>query len=96
MGDELVSALLQAEGLRVVLALTGALCRHARGLARLRPGSAAGVGGLFLQPLPGGDLEAFAAEITCQFCSAHDVVSGEEIRQLLQAAGEPARAERSR
>jgi len=41
MADELVSALLGAEDLRVVLALTGELSRHARSLARLRPGSAA-------------------------------------------------------
>lgn len=41
MADELVSALLRAEDLRVVFALTGDLCRHARSLARLLPGSAA-------------------------------------------------------
>ncbi|HVE86478.1 MAG TPA: Hsp33 family molecular chaperone HslO, partial [Myxococcales bacterium] len=41
MADELVSALLGAEDLRVVLALTGDLTRQARMLAGLRPGSAA-------------------------------------------------------
>src|SRR4051812_14441435 len=41
MADELVSALLRAEDLRVVLALTGDLSRRARELAAMRPGSAA-------------------------------------------------------
>ncbi|HEY8207894.1 MAG TPA: Hsp33 family molecular chaperone HslO [Myxococcaceae bacterium] len=41
MADELVSALLRAEDLRVVLALTGDLSRRARELAGMRPGSAA-------------------------------------------------------
>ncbi|HZN91909.1 MAG TPA: Hsp33 family molecular chaperone HslO [Myxococcales bacterium] len=40
MADELVSALLRAEGLRVVLVLTGELSRRARELAGMRPGSA--------------------------------------------------------
>jgi molecular chaperone Hsp33 len=41
MADELVSALLRAEGLRVVLALTSDLSKRARELAGMRPGSAA-------------------------------------------------------
>lgn len=41
MADELVSALLRAEDLRVVLALTSDLSRRARELASMRPGSAA-------------------------------------------------------
>jgi len=41
MADELVSALLRAEDLRLVLALTSDLSRRARELASMRPGSAA-------------------------------------------------------
>jgi molecular chaperone Hsp33 len=41
MADELVSALINGPDLRVALALTSELCRHARGLAALRPASAA-------------------------------------------------------
>jgi len=41
MADELVSALLRAEDLRVVLALTSDLSHRARELASMRPGSAA-------------------------------------------------------
>src|SRR5436189_156680 len=76
MADELVSALLRAEDLRVVLALTSDLSRRARELGAVCADSEqlrtevmlgavsdgeeplAVVGGLLLQPLPRGDLDA--------------------------------------
>jgi len=58
MADELVSALLRAEDLRVVLALTSDLSRRARELASMRPGSAA----MLAQGLTAGPLSANVSE----------------------------------